>query len=95
MKKILLLFLFTPFFMSGQTLVDSVEVQYFQFTTIEYNPITFETEKRRILTAEYKGDTEKFEAVDENGEFWILQKKKKYSRENFWYKFKRFINIFH
>ena len=77
MKKLLILFAFTPLFMNAQTLVDSCEAQYFQFTTIEYNPTTFETEKRRILTAEYKGEVDEFQAVDENGDIWILKKKKK------------------
>lgn len=75
MKK--LIFLLLPIMANGQTLVDSCEVQYFQFKTIQYDNETFETLRRHTLTAEMTKDSNEFKAVDENGEFWMLKKKKK------------------
>ena len=74
MKNTLFMFIVTFLTMSyksqAQTLVDSCEVQMFE--VIEYNPDTFKTFDRNVLSIE-KGSVT---AVDENGDYWILKKKK-------------------
>ena len=54
----------------AQTLVDSCEVQMFE--VIEYNLDTFETVSRHNLFY----DKINKEFIDENGDYWILKKKK-------------------
>ena len=58
------------------------EVQQVEFKVIEYHPETFQTLRTRIMSAEYMGDDEDFKAVDEDGEFWYIKKKKKKSTDS-------------